>query len=309
MISRADYSRIGNYSVMDSIQNMRAFLLVSQTHSFSDAARRLGVAPSVVTKRVSQLEWQLQAPLLKRTTRSVHLTEAGERQLTTIQRIVRDYDDLRLSGTERPGAIEGNLRISAPAALTTVLLAPTLATFRDAHPGVTLEIVVLDRSVNPIEEGFDTSLAVLSGTYDRVTEEIFRSYPRIACAAPAYLRRHGAPEHPRDLAHHTCIAFSPAGAVWTFAGSRGPTSVAIRPAVTSNDSRVVIAMIREGAGIGVASAPTVQDDLRDGRLVPILPGYRLPDLSLKAFVPETRLHLARIQAFLAHLRQDFAAAP
>jgi DNA-binding transcriptional LysR family regulator len=293
---------------MDSIQNMKAFLMVSQTRSFVDAARRLGIAPSVVTKRVSQLEWQLQAPLLKRTTRSVHLTEAGERQLATIQRIVRDYEELRISGSELPGAIEGNLRISAPAALTTVLLAPALAAFREAHPGVTLEIVVLDRSVNPMEEGFDVSLAVLSATYDRVSEEIFRSYPRIACAAPSYLARHGAPAHPRDLAHHRCIAFAPAGSVWTFAGSKGPTSVAIRAAVTSNDSRVVVAMIREGAGIGVASEPTIQDDLRDGRLVPVLPGYRLPDLSLKAFVPETRLHLARVAAFLAHMRDAFGAA-
>jgi DNA-binding transcriptional LysR family regulator len=290
---------------MDSIENMKAFLMVSQTQSFVDAARRLRVAPSIVTKRVSQLEWQLHAPLLKRTTRSVHLTEAGERQLATIQRIVRDFEELRASDAEQPGAVEGNLRISAPAALTTVFLAPTLAAFRQAHPGVTLELVVLDRSVNPIEEGFDVSLAVLSATYDRVSEEIFRSYPRIACAAPAYLAKHGAPAHPRDLAHHLCIAFAPAGSVWTFAGAKGPTSVAIRPAVTSNDSRVVIAMIREGAGIGVASEPTVQDDLRDGRLVPVLPGYRLPDLSLKAFVPETRLHLARVQAFLAHLRETF----
>ncbi len=290
---------------MDSLQNMKALLMVSRTGSFVAAAQRLGVAPSVVTKRVNQLEWQLRAPLLHRTTRKVWLTELGERHLAKIQRIIQDYEQLAAGMLDSPELLEGHLRISAPAAFTTQLLCDPLVTFRAAHPGVTVEVVVMDRSVNPVEEGFDLSLVVLSATYERVVEEVIGSYPRIACASPAYLSEHGTPQSPRDLAHHRCIAFSPVGPVWTFQGPTGEIKVDIRPGLTANDSRVVGELICQGAGIGMLSLPTIRDVLASGRLVPILTDYVTPDLSLKAFVPESRHHLARIRAFIAHLRDRF----
>ncbi|MFI5013031.1 MAG: LysR family transcriptional regulator [Hyphomicrobiales bacterium] len=288
---------------MDGLENMRAFLAVAQTQSFTMAARRLGVSPSVVTKRVSQLEWRLGAALLQRTTRSVQLTDLGERQQSRMQRLIRDYDELVAGVLERPEALEGALRISAPAAMTTLVLPGPLAAFRHAHPAVTLDIVVLDRSVNPVEEGFDIAIVVVPATYDGVVEEVLCPYPRLLCAAPDYLRGHGRPAHPSDLTHHACIAFQPSGPGWTFQGRSGPVSVAVRPVLSSTDSRVVIEMVRKGMGISVLSLPTVAEALRRKQLVALLPDFPLPDLSVKAFVPPRRAGLARVRAFLDHLRQ------
>jgi DNA-binding transcriptional LysR family regulator len=288
---------------MDGVENMRAFLMVAQTQSFTEAARRLGLVASVVSKRVNQLEWRLGAALLQRTTRNVRLTDLGERQQPRMQRLVRDYDELVAGVLERPEALEDSLRISAPAAMTTLVLPGPLAAFRRAHPAVTLDLVVLDRSVNPVEEGFDVAIVVVPATYDGVVEEVLCPYPRLLCAAPEYLRRHGYPAHPSDLAHHACIGFQPSGPSWTFQGRSGPMSVTLRPVLTSTDSRVVIEMVRKGVGISVLSLPTVTEALRRGRLVELLPEFPLTDLSVKAFVPPRRADLARVRAFLDHLRE------
>jgi DNA-binding transcriptional LysR family regulator len=289
---------------MDGIQNMKAFLMVSATRSFVEAARRLETSPSVVSKRINQLEWQLGAPLFQRTTRTVHLTDLGERHLPRIQRLVRDYDDLVKGALERPEIIEGSLRISSPGAMTTTVLAAPFARFRALHPSVSLEIVVVDRSINPNEEGFDITVAVLPASYEGVHEEMLCVYPRVICASPAYLAANGAPDHPLDLIQHQCVSFAPAGTTWEFQGKEGMTSVSIRPDVRSSDSRVVNELIRQGVGIGVASKAAVIDDLRSGALVEILPGYSLANFMVKALVPAKRVHLARVQACVRHLQSE-----
>jgi DNA-binding transcriptional LysR family regulator len=286
---------------------MRAFLMVARSHSFSDAARRLELAPSVVTKRVNQLEWRLGAPLLQRTTRSVSLTDLGERHLARMERLLRDYDDLVAGVLDRPEALEGSLRVSAPAAMTTLVLPKLLASFQRKHPAVTLDIVVIDRSVNPVEEGFDVAIVVVPATYEGVAEEVLCPYPRVLCASPDYVRRHGRPSEPSDLAQHACIGFQPVGPSWTFLTSSGTVSVTVRPVLTSTDSRTVIEMVRQGVGVSVLSRPTAHKLLRRGELIALLPEFPMPDLSVKAFTPPRRTGLARVRAFVEHLKRKLGA--
>lgn len=294
---------------MDTILNMKAFLATARSGSFSEAARQLSVAPSVVSKRVNQLEWQLRSRLLERTTRRVRLTEIGEQYLPTIRGIISEYDDLVAGMLRSPGELEGHIRVKAPSTLTHLHLGKVFTEFQQTNSRVTLEVVLIDRSVNPIEEGFDVVLGILPTSYEGVVEEALLPYPRIACASPAYLAAHGQPKHPRDLAGHDCIVFQPAGATWTFHSRRGPINVSVRPKFSTNDIQVTVAAAQEGAGIAVLSKFIAKKALRSGTLVPVLEEFPLPDHWLKAFIPQSRVGLARVQALLTAIRSSFAPIP
>ena len=294
---------------MDTILNMKAFLATARSGSFSEAARQLSVAPSVVSKRVNQLEWQLRSRLLERTTRRVRLTEIGEQYLPTIRGIISEYDDLVAGMLRSPGELEGHIRVKAPSTLTHLHLGKVFTEFQQTNSRVTLEVVLIDRSVNPIEEGFDVVLGILPTSYEGVVEEALLPYPRIACASPAYLTAHGNPKHPRDLASHDCIVFQPAGATWTFHSRRGPINVSVRPKFSTNDIQVSVAAAQEGGGIAVLSKFIAKQALRSGALVPVLEEFPLPDHWLKAFIPQSRVGLARVQALLTAIRSSFAPIP
>src|SRR5688500_12436552 len=140
---------------MNTLLNIKAFLLVARTGSFSGAARELGVAPSVVTKRITRLEDEMGAQLFIRSTRSLALTAAGERLLPQYQRLVAELDEIIGGAAAAEQGIEGHIRIKGPTTLTSTFLSPIFADFHAKNPGITMEIVLLDRSVNPLEEGFD----------------------------------------------------------------------------------------------------------------------------------------------------------
>jgi DNA-binding transcriptional LysR family regulator len=294
---------------MDTILHMKAFVATARGGSFSEAARQLSVAPSVISKRVNQLEWQLRSRLLERTTRRVRLTDIGEQYLPTIRGIISEYDDLVAGSLRAPGELEGHIRVKSPAALTTLHLHKVYTEFQRKHPRVTLEIVLIDRSVNPIEEGFDLVLGILPASYDSVVEEALLPYPRVICASPAYIEEHGEPLHPRDLANHEAVVFQPAGANWSFQTKRGPVSVQMRSKISSNDILMVVEAAKDGRGVALLSRLIAKQALREGALVPILTDFPLPDHWLKAFIPKSRVGLARVQALLAALREAFAPVP
>jgi DNA-binding transcriptional LysR family regulator len=294
---------------VDTILNMKAFLATARSGSFSEAARQLSVAPSVVSKRVNQLEWQLRSRLLERTTRRVRLTEVGEQYLPTIRGIITEYDDLVAGMLRAPGELEGHIRVKSPAAITHLHLGKVFTAFQQANPRVTLDVVLMDRSVNPIEEGFDVVLGLLPASFENVVEEALLPYPRVACASPSYLQQRGNPQHPRDLANHDCLVFQPAGANWTFQSRRGPISVPVRPKFSSNDIHVLVSAAEDGSGIAVLSKLIAKESIRSGKLVPILAEFPLPDHWLKAFIPQSRVGLARVQALLNCIRGAFSPTP
>jgi DNA-binding transcriptional LysR family regulator len=292
----------------DSVLNMKAFLASVRAGSFSEAGRQLGVAPSVITKRVGQLEWSLQTILLRRSTRSLQLTEVGERYFDAIRRIVREYEEMVTGIMRSPNELEGPIRIKAPASPMAIDLAQLLTSFQIRYPRVTLDAVLVDRTVNPIEEGFDIVLTMMPSSFDGVLEEPLHVYERALCAAPSYLARRGQPRNIRDLVNHDCIVFSPIGLAWTFDGKNGVTTVAVRPHLVTNNGALVIDSLCGGNGIAVVSRSAVSDRLRTGTLVEVLPEFRIPDLWLKALVPATRSNHARVRALLACIREAFQVA-
>jgi len=292
----------------DSLLNMKAFLATARTGSFSEAGRQLGVAPSVITKRVGQLEWSLKATLLRRSTRRLALTEVGERYLDVIRQIVRDYDEMAKGIMRSPNELEGQLRIKAPASPMVIDLAQLLSSFQIRYPRVTLDAVLVDRTVNPVEEGFDIVLTMMPSSFDGVLEEPLHVFERVLCAAPSYLARRGHPRHARDLVNHDCIVFSPIGPSWTFEGPNGVATVTVRPHLVTNNGALVIDSLCAGSGVAIASRTAVADRLKSGALVELLPELQVPDLWVKALVPATRSNLARVQTLLGSLRDAFREA-
>ena len=155
---------------MDIVTNFRTFLEVVQCGSFSAASRKLHVSPSVVTSRIEQLEWNVRSSLFERSTRKLSLTDQGRRLLPVAQRIVHDVDDAISSISGNTNDLEGPLRIKVPTTLTAVFLARVLAGFQQTHPNVSLDVVVIDRNVNPVQEGFDLVVGMLPASYDDVLD-------------------------------------------------------------------------------------------------------------------------------------------
>jgi DNA-binding transcriptional LysR family regulator len=282
---------------------------VARLGSFSAAARELGLVPSVVTKRIGQLEQSLGTKLLVRSTRGLTLTAAGERYLPRFVRFVAELEEMFAPAVSEEEPLAGHLRIKAPTTVTSAYMGDLLAQFLATHPGVTLEIVLVDRSVNPMEEGFDFSIGALPVSYPNVTEVPLRPYEQIVCCAPAYLEGTTAPQNPADLAFHDVLTSVVYSKTWNFEGPNGPISTQVHPRVLASDSRTLRAAALRGLGITVLPRDIVQEDLEAGTLVQLLPDFPVHRLWLKALVPVTKMHNALVREVLAFLKSHMPELP
>ena len=294
---------------MDTLLNIRAFLATARAGSLSGAARQLGLAPSVIVKRVNRLEDEMRAQLFIRSTRKLELTETGERYVTRFLTIVSDVDDA-LSGAQASSEqVEGHLRIKCPTTLTILHFGDILSDFQMAYPNVSMDIVLLDRSVNPVEEGFDVAFGALPASFSNVVDEPLCLYPRVLCAAPSYLARRGEPKHPRDLVEHDCLVFTATGLSWSFDSPRGAIGVEIHSRFSTNDTQVLHGAAVKGLGIAMIGRYIARKSLESGLLVPLLSEYPITDLWLKALVPQNKLKRASVQALLQWIKTRVQPLP
>ena len=294
---------------LDGIENLRTFVAVADAGSLSAAARTLGVAAAVVTKRIDQLESRVRARLFTRTTRRLALTEMGSRYLSSARRLMHDYDEVLAQMGHSPDKIEGNIRINVPTSMTVGHLAETLADFQLEFRLVSLEVVLSDRRVNPGAEGFDIAVGELPISFTGVIEEPICPLQRFACAAPSYLKERGAPRHPSELTQHDCLVFLPTGKTWLFESADGVVSVDLLPTMSTNDVVVATAAALEGNGIAVLPAYAVVAGLRAGTLVRVLEGFTVPTAWMKALVPEDRVNLPRVRTLLTFLKARYSPVP
>lgn len=293
---------------MDITTHIQTFVEVVRCGGFSEAARQLGVVPSVVAKRVSQLEQELQTRLFERTTRKVSLTESGERLHARAAGVVAELQELLHSVQRDEGKLEGHLRVMAPTTLTMEQLGSVFCDFLAAHPRITLELTLVDRSTNPAETGFDMAISGRTASYEGVVDVPLLPVQPVLCAAPHYLQKHGEPGHPRDLADHDCLVFSATGTNWVFQSSRGAISVDVRARFLADDNRSLLrAAVR---ALGIVSLPLyiAGPALDRGELVVVLPRFPLQENWFKAYVPRRKMGLARIKALLEFLQSDAVIA-
>lgn len=294
---------------MDTLVNLRAFLATAEAAGFSAAARKLNVSTSVVSKRVTQLEAQIGTVLFHRSTRQLRLTEAGQRYVHRARSVVAEVGDLLSRMGEKDRDLVDHLRIKAPTSLTIARLADVFSTFQTQNPRLKLEIVLIDRPVDPVTEGFDIAIGAFPHSFGGVVDEPLYPIKRLLCASPAYLKTQGIPRHPRDLIDHRCLSFLPTGPEWMFDGPRGRITIQVRPMLSSNEGHVLVKSAIAGNGIAFISHYLVADALDSGRLQVVLPDFPIPELWVKATIPERRINSAAVQALLQMLKRSQAPAP
>ncbi len=293
---------------MDSLLNLRTFLAACRNHSFSEASRQLHVVPSVVAKRIAQLEKTVGARLFERTTRRVVLTPAGERLQQRAAAVVADFDAV-LDGFRRDDAgVEGHIALVAPTTLTLTVLGPLLNRFLLQHPRITLEMSVSDRTTNPLESGQHIAISGRTASYADVVAVPLYPTQRVACASPHYVERHGPPAHPRELDRHACIVFRGAGASWRFRGWRGPALVDVRARLLVEDHLTALDAARRGLGVAVLPGYVARAALSRGELVALLPNFVVHEEWFTAQVPERLLPIARVRTLVDWVAEQLGPA-
>jgi DNA-binding transcriptional LysR family regulator len=249
---------------------------------------------------------------VNRSTRGLTLTTAAEGLLPRFVRLVAEFDELFKSAAPDDQQIDGNLRIKSPTTVTTEFLGSAYTEFLQLNAGVDLEIVLVDRSVNPLEEGFDCAIGALPVSYPNVIDIPLCPYELVVCCAPSYLRGRAEPQHPTELVDFECLTTTLFRTSWLFQSARGALSVEVHSRLHSSDGRVMREAARHGLGIAVLARYLAADDIRSGRLVPLLQEFPLATHWLKALVPRMKMNRPVVREFVAFLKtrlQDAALEP
>lgn len=258
---------------------MELFLCVAEAGSLSEAARRLGLTASGVSRVVTRLEARLGVRLLVRTTRRIGLTPEGEAFLEASRRILKDLDDAEheaAAGAE----LSGRLRINTSLPFGSRMIVPLIPEFLERHSGVSVELNLSDTVDDMVTERTDVAIRVGSLPDSALTVRKLFENKRIVTASPDYLRRHGTPRSPHELADHRCLDFSfrrsPGG--WKFSVDGKTTSVNVASTVTTNNGETLRQLAVSGLGVARLGKFLVSDDIAAGRLVAILEAYEETDL-------------------------------
>lgn len=294
---------------MDTLTNLKTFLQVAKSGGFSAAGREMDLATSVITKRMKQLESATGTLLFVRTTRSLTLTDAGQNWIGRVEALIADADDVLGTVVPRPDNLSGPLRLKLPTTLTMLYFAGIVAEFQKQHPQTTIEVILTDRALNPLDEGFDIAVAAFGTSYKDVTDIPLCPLRRVLCASPDYLAQWGKCDHPRDLQNHSTLSFQPTGNTWPFEGIDGPVQVNVTPRLSANEGQVLLASAMAGNGIALISEYLALPALKSGALVPVMAGYTPVEIWLKALVPTGRLHVSRVAALVSQFKATFAPVP
>jgi DNA-binding transcriptional LysR family regulator len=289
-----------------ALEGLEAFLAVAQHRSFSRAAAELGVTPSAISQAIRALEAHVGAALFSRTTRSVGLTEAGERfhsrakpafeELIAAREIARDAG-------QRP---TGRLRVTVPRAVVPVLLEPMIASFCQANPEVEVEIVATGELVDIAAEGFDAGIRL--GQYleaDMVAVRLTRPFPLVVVGSPDYLRERGRPESVADLRNHACLRLRRSNGsigAWSFIeGNRAVETVVSGPLIASDLPTLIGAAVK-GLGLVQVPEPIALKAIADGGLVRVLERFEPEAPGVFLYYPGHRQILPKLRAFIDHVK-------
>ena len=289
---------------MDRFHELKVCVAVAETGGFARAAARLNSSPPAVTRAIAGLESRLGIELFKRTTRRVHLTESGQLFVEKARIVLAELEAAEREASGEAAMPTGQLTITASVTMGRTIVPPIVSSFLDAHPRVTVRVLLIDRVTNLVEEGIDVALRVGQLPDSSMISRTVGEVRRVLVASPAYLARRGLPRAPADLKRHEIIAFTGLmpNREWSYSGDRSASRVALQPRLEINDATAAISAAEAGDGITIALSYMVAKHIRDGRLVPILDRYTPPGVPVQMVYPEARIVAAKVRAFV-----DFAA--
>jgi len=281
------------------------FLRVIQGGSFSAAARQLAMPKSTVSRKIAELEAQVGARLLQRTTRKLGLTDVGRIFYEHAVRIVAEVDEAAQAVGRMQAAPRGLLRVTAPLAFG--MLGPIVAEYLRKHEEVQLELHCTDRTVDIVDERFDIAIRAGRLADSSLTARTLGSIKRVLIAAPGYCRAHGTPRAPADLAEHVCLVFGAGAApdVWTLESGGKRAEVRVTPRLTLNDPEVLRGATLAGVGIALLPEFVCAEDIRAKRLRHVLPDWGSAATPVHAVYPTARLLSPAAAAFIELVRQRF----
>ena len=289
---------------MDRLTEMEAFTRVVELGGFTEAARRIGLSKSAVSKHVAALETRLGARLLNRTTRRVSPTEIGLAYYDKAIEVLSAAQDADAMATSMQGAPTGELKISAPLSFGLKYVAPALASFLKAYPDVAARLEFDDRFVELVSEGFDLAVRIGDLPDSSMKARKLAETSMNFCASPAYIAEHGQPTTPEDLSDHELLHYSylSSGNHWKVRAKSGEERL-IRSVgrLTINNGDALIQAAIDGVGICASPNFICAPYLASGELVEVLPAYRPPPTGIYAIYPSGRFPQPKLRVFVDHL--------
>ncbi|MBB5572949.1 MULTISPECIES: LysR family transcriptional regulator [Rhizobium] len=288
---------------MDRIDAMRVFVTAVDEGSLAGAARKLKRSPTAISRALSSLEAHVGVELLHRTTRTLKLSEAGQRYVAACRRVLIELEEADMVAGGERSSPQGTLTISAPPILGEEVLRPILDDFLELHPSVSVRFLMLDRFVNLVDEGVDLALRIGNLTdSSHISTRIGGDVRRVVVASPRYLSGNPDIVEPSDLAKHQIVAFSNFGLEsWSFTPAKGspiPRTVHFTPRYIVNSVRAAAASAAAGIGLTRLYSYHVAEYVRDGRLKIVLADAEHPALPVHLLAPQGRMSVPKVRAFV-----------
>ncbi|ATZ96613.1 LysR family transcriptional regulator [Dickeya fangzhongdai] len=294
---------------MDRLTSMSVFVKAAELGSFAAAAEALSLSAQMVAKHVAWLEARLGVRLLNRTTRRQSLTDIGRSYYERCRMVLAEAEAADAIVLDMKATPSGVIRVNAPVTFGSYTLAPFLTHYLGNYPDTQVELTLSDRLVDPIEEGFEVIIRIGELADSSMLAWPLRPYRLIACASPDYVAREGLPAVPAELAHHACLVYgiwSPAAPCrWVFHRAGKTEEVRPQGRFRSNDWKALLHAAIEGYGVTLGPEDVLREEIRQGRLVQVLPEYEGPARPMHVLVPAGRRQTVKIKSVVDALRMRF----
>lgn len=295
---------------MDRLEGMQLFVRVAELGSFTAAAQQMNVARSVVTRQIAALETHLGTMLIARSTRRMSLTSAGASYLEKCRDILNLVEAAEIGLTDQRQAPRGNVRVTLPLSFGIRQLMPLFGAFMSANPDISLELDFNDRRSNLIEGGFDLAIRIADQLDPGDVARKIGSSLAVVAASPDYLKRHGRPRHPRDLAEHECFGYLLAGhSNWGFIVDGEMKWFQVRGKLQANNGDALLDAAMRGLGITLAPTFIAEHAIREGKLEVLLRKFAPPSMGIYAIFPSNRYVPHRVRALVDFIAERTGPNP
>lgn len=295
----------------DVLMGMRVFAAVVDSGSFAGAAERLDLSRGMTSRYVAQVEAHLGARLLNRTTRRLSLTEAGQdyyQRATQVLGLVEDAERSAAQGVAEP---RGNLRINTSVAFGARHLGPVISAYLQRFPHVKADLTLNDRMVDLVDEGFDVAVRIARQIDPGLVARPIAHARVVACASPAYLKKHGVPRTPEDLANHNCLSYVYTGQqhLWRFTNLGHEQAVVVAGNLNANNGDILCSAAADGLGVILQPTFLAHDLLRARRLVRVLEGWEPAGFTIYAVYPSRQFLTSKVRTFIDFLVERYGDNP
>ena len=297
--------------VFEDLTTLRIFARVVELESFSEVARRMGVTPATVSKHIGALEGRLGARLVNRTTRRLFITEADQRLYERCLRVLQELEEAEAELSEMQNEPSGLLRVTAPLMIGSRRISPRLPEFMKLYPKLSVDLNLSIRKLDLFQEHIDIAVRVAEAIDPGLVAFRLAAYDRVFCASPDYLRDHGTPKTPDDLAIHNCLISRGAtlNSSWPVKKDGKVVQVRVSGNLVADNGEVIRDAAMSGLGICMTASWLVEEELRAGRLVKVLADYAVQNRAVYAVLAQRGAMTPKLRCFLDFLKQCFADDP